>query len=221
MFEIDLSEIEKKRLLHYAESINEQAHWGDSDITIPEYRILFNAIKNTESNLQLSPIQLDILCNWIYEGTKGGRLLNTEDKIVIGKIYEPIQEYYKNLKGQYFSEISKLEENINLLNSILSKKPIKTIYEILLSKDQVKIEKPELDDKMNGKIVNNKLKAKTKSISIFNRLKGIINSKIKLKNNFKGADKNKTEKKDVEKKQMENVFNLANKVKNKAKILKK
>jgi hypothetical protein len=118
MITVSLSNIIKNTLLRYAENELHQGHWGNGELMIPEHQILTERIKGASKKIELSLLQMEILCQWISGTTKDGRILTPEDRIVIQSLRNPLRKYYKKIKSSNTTEAQSALEQIKLLDKI-------------------------------------------------------------------------------------------------------
>lgn len=105
MSKLPLNNIIRKRLLKYALDQIHQGHWGNAEITIPEYRNLYERIRDSDRVLDLSGSETGIIIDWISDSTRNGRMLTQEDITIIDGLISSIGEdqegleKLKNLRG--------------------------------------------------------------------------------------------------------------------------
>ncbi len=99
MIVISINSAVKKRLLAYAESQQHQGHWGNAETTIPEHQYLSELIAGSQKKIELSVLQAEIVCQWILDAIKGGRILAQEDIRVVRNVSAGIEKYKKSLEG--------------------------------------------------------------------------------------------------------------------------
>ncbi len=115
MIKFDFSDYEKNILLNYAEKDIQQGHWGDGEVTTFEDKILVNKLKNSSSEINLSIIELQMICNNIQVETQNGKYLSQEDILIIHKINSILENYSKDDKNDEFdiNEVKKLIVDLN------------------------------------------------------------------------------------------------------------
>jgi hypothetical protein len=122
LFELKLMELEKSRLLSYANhSMRDQLHWGDGEIIIPEEQILQQKITDAEDKLSLDFAQLELLINWFLDATDEGILLLGEDISILNKLIGQLTPYHNELKRKYDVKLRILKAQIDATEKVLTK----------------------------------------------------------------------------------------------------
>jgi hypothetical protein len=121
MIVIPVDDIVLKRLLKYADSVISQGHWGDAEITVPEYQNLYEKIRNSSGSLDLTLMETGLLVQWIEDSTKGGRLINQEDIAVTARIKTRLEKYRKTLSPENSREIGEIGHFFKTLDKITGK----------------------------------------------------------------------------------------------------
>lgn len=87
MITIKLTNIEKRRILSYAEQfLSDRSHWGDSEVSLPEEENIINQCQNSKDEITLTKFQLRLLFQWFIDVTQSGQYLIDEDQSILNKI---------------------------------------------------------------------------------------------------------------------------------------
>ena len=122
MFKLKIHELEKRRLLSYADhSIRDQLHWGNGEVIIPEEQILQQKITDAEDKLMLDFEQLKLLTHWFLDATGEGMLLLGEDISILNKIIGQLIPYHNELKRKYDVKLRILKAQIDDAEKVLTK----------------------------------------------------------------------------------------------------
>ena len=122
MFKLKIHELEKRRLLSYADhSIRDQLHWGNGEVIIPEEQILQQKITDAEEKLMLDFEQLKLLTHWFLDATGEGMLLLGEDISILNKIIGQLIPYHNELKRKYDVKLRILKAQIDDAEKVLTK----------------------------------------------------------------------------------------------------
>jgi hypothetical protein len=98
MSKLILNDIIRERLLKYALDQIHQGHWGNAELTIPEYQNLYEKIRDSGRVLALSGIETGIIIQWISDSTRDGRMLIQEDITIIDSMIASIGEDQEGLE---------------------------------------------------------------------------------------------------------------------------
>ena len=110
MFTLRINEIEKERLLSYAEyTLRDKLHWGDGEIITAVEQILYDSIEEATDELELDVYELKILLNWLFDATGEGTLLLGEDISILNKVLHLLHEYCYDMKGKDITELKTVE----------------------------------------------------------------------------------------------------------------
>jgi hypothetical protein len=118
MLPIKINLSEKYRLISFYDDMQNEGHWGNSAIEIPEEKELFNLINKSEGEITLTINQVELLGDWIFNATGEGVLLLPDDITLIKKIHKVLNEHYSELYNKYSAELSLLENIIFKLRKI-------------------------------------------------------------------------------------------------------
>lgn len=182
MFSIELNQREKTRLLSFYNEVRNAGHWGSSDITIPEEKILLDLISNSGSNLNLTLHQLEMLSEWIYSSTGEGFILIQEDAVLINKIQNELNVYYSDIFKKYSSELDRLADVLIKFNKISHNK-LFSAGEIKLSD---KVDSIKKDSILNTEEISGKSSDDKKIQEIKNT---VDNGKAAIYNNYYSSNK--------------------------------
>ncbi len=90
MVKLNISQMEKFRLIELVNKKLKSDHFDSDDFILPELQILFEKINNSTNFLELNISEVEILCNWIYDGIIGSQIKKSGDEVLVNKIYEEI-----------------------------------------------------------------------------------------------------------------------------------
>ena len=122
MFKLEFHELEKRRLLSYADhSMRGHLHWGDGEILIPEEQILLQKIREAEDTLTLDFEQLNLLTHWFLDATGEGMLLLGEDISILNRIIGQLIPYHNELKRKYDVNLRMLKAQIDAAEKVLTR----------------------------------------------------------------------------------------------------
>lgn len=113
---LSLSEISRKRILQSAESSFNHNHWGNSDLIVPEYDILYQRLKQDSTEFQLTLSQIEIIIGWIADKTRNGAIRSGEDSAVIDSLSSQLKTARQDCSSSEAARIDRFLHSLSVLN---------------------------------------------------------------------------------------------------------
>jgi hypothetical protein len=124
MIKIELNQNELSRLAEFAAKQLDSGHMGSDDFIVPEYQILKDKITAATYFIELNNTEVEVLCDWIYEGVSKSRIRKIEDELLAAKIYDSVYAEFKNIKSDYLFRIMKLKTSLNVIAKLAGKEEL-------------------------------------------------------------------------------------------------